>query len=357
MTGAGASCPRPESDVPETTMKAAFVGKATRDSKVRVRELPRPEAGPGQVLVECHYGSLNWADTMISRGVYPGQLAAEPYVALENIIPGAEVSGRIAALGEGVEGFETGQVVTAIAPALTGAFAEFMLTYPGFVTPLSIDAPTPEAAAFRGVGFTAYHLLFTAYQLKPDDVVLVHSISGGVGQAVTQLAVEVGATVLGTTGSAAKAAQAEAAGAKKVFIRGEEDFVAGVRDVTGGHGADLVIDPLGGEVLMQSMDALAVLGHIINIGNTGDAGWPGSAREFHDRLYRNCGSYRAFDVFRSAPPDSARWKAGIDYLTARFNDGRFRLPVAGIFPLAQCEEMFAALRSASFSGKLCLKIR
>ena len=338
-------------------MKAAYVERAAPDAKVEMREVSKPHAGPGQVLIECHYGSLNWADTMISRGVYPGQQAAEPYVALENIIPGAEASGRIAALGEGVDGFEIGQVVTAISPALTGAFAEFMVTWPDLVTPLSIDAPTAEAAAFRGVGFTAYHLLFTAYQLKPDDIVLVHSISGGVGQAVTQLAIEIGATVLGTTGSAAKAAQAEASGAKKVFIRGEADFVAGVRDVTDGYGVDLVIDPLGGEVLMQSMDALAVLGHIINIGNTGDAGWPGSAEEFHDRLYRNCGSYQGFDVFRSAPPGSEQWKAGIDYLVERFNDGRFSLPVAGVFPLDKCEEMFAAIRSASSSGKLCLKIR
>ena len=343
--------------ISEVAMKAAFVEKAASDAKVEMREVSKPHAGPGQVLIECHYGSLNWADTMISRGVYPGQQAAEPYVALENIIPGAEASGHIAALGEGVEGFEIGQVVTAISPALTGAFAEFMVTWPDLVTPLSIDAPTAEAAAFRGVGFTAYHLLFTAYQLKPDDIVLVHSISGGVGQAVSQLAIEIGATVLGTTGSAAKAAQAEASGAKKVFIRGEEDFVAGVRDVTDGYGVDLVIDPLGGDILMQSMDALAVLGHIINIGNTGDAGWPGSAKEFHDRLYRNCGSYQGFDVFRSAPPGSEQWKAGIDYLVERFDDGRFSLPVARVFPLDKCEEMFAAIRSASFSGKLCLKIR
>ena len=185
--------------------------------------------------------------TTVSHVSEPGQTqAAEPYVALENIIPGAEASGHIAALGEGVEGFEIGQVVIAISPALTGAFAEFMITYPDLVTPLSIDAPTPEAAAFRGVGFTAYHLLFTAYQLKPDDIVLVHSISGGVGQAVTQA-----------------------------------DFVASVRDVTDGYGVDLVIDPLGGDVLMQSMDALAVMGHIINIGNTGDAGWPGSSRSIN----------------------------------------------------------------------------
>ena len=341
----------------EVVMNAAFVEKAAPDAKVEMREVPIPVTGPGQVLIECHYGSLNWADTMITRGVYPGQLVSEPYVALENIIPGAEVSGRIAALGEGVEGFEIGQVVTAISPALTDAFAEFMVTYPAFVTTLSIDTPTPEAAAFRGVGFTAYHLLFTAYQLKPDHIVLVHSISGGVGQAVTQLAIETGATVLGTTSSAAKASQAEASGARKVFVRGEEDFVAGVREVTDGYGVDLVIDPLGGDVLMQSMDALAVLGHIINIGNTGDAGWPGSAREFHDRLYRNCGSYQPFDVFRSAPPDSEQWKTGNDYLAKRFHDGRFSLPVAGIFPLDKCEEMFAAIRSASFSGKLCLKIR
>ena len=341
----------------ETLMKAAFVKKADANSSVEVCEVPKPVAGPGEILIECHYGSLNWADTMITRGVYPGQLAEHPYVALENIIPGAEVSGKIAALGDGVEGFEVGQVVTAIAPQITGAFAEYMVTDPLLVTPLPMAAPTAEAAAFRGVGFTAYHILFSAFNLKPGHNVLVHSISGGVGMAVLQLANEIGATVFGTTSSAAKAAQAEASGAKKVFVRGEDDFVSGIREATDGHGADLVIDCLGGDVLYQSMDALAVLGHIVNIGNTGDAGWPGTAKAFHDRLYLNCGSYQAFDVFKTAPPYSERWAEGIKYLVERFADGRLNLPVAKVFQLSDCEEMFAAMRSGSVSGKLCLAIR
>ena len=338
------------------TMKAAFVAKAAEDTKVEVRELPKPSPGPGQVLIECHYGSLNWADTMITRGVYPGQLIEHAYVPTENIIPGAEVSGRISGLGEGVDGFEVGQVVTAIAPQITGAFAEFMVTDPMLTTPLPIPEPTAEAAAFRGVGFTAYHLLFSAFNLQPEHVVLVHSISGGVGLAVTQLAKDIGATVLGTTSSAAKAKEAEANGADKVFVRGEDDFVVGSREFTNGHGVDLVIDSLGGETLYQSMDALAVLGHIINIGNSGDGGWPGSAKEFHDRLYLNCGSYQAFDVFRTAPPHSERWKKGIEYLVERFVDGRLKLPVGGEFPLDQCEDMFTAMRTGSTTGKLCLKI-
>lgn len=341
----------------ETTMKAAFIAKAAEDAKVEVREVPRPTPEAGQVLIECHYGSLNWADTMIARGVYPGQLIEHAYVGMENIIPGAEVSGKIAALGEGVDGFEVGQVVTALAPQITGAFAEFLVTDPLLVTPLPIAEPTAEAAAFRGVGFTAYHILFSAFNLKPEHVVLVHSISGGVGLAVTQLATEIGATVLGTTSSASKAQQAESNGAAKVFVRGEDDFVAGVREFTDDHGADLVIDSLGGEALYQSMDALAVLGHIINIGNSGDAGWPGTAKEFHDRLYTNCGSYQAFDVFRTAPPYSKRWRKGIEYLVERFADGRLKLPVGGVYPLDQCEEMFTAMRTGSTTGKLCLAIR
>ena len=86
----------------EVVMNAVFVEKAAPDATVEMREVPIPDAGLGQVLIECHYGSLNWSDTMISRGVYPGQLAAEPYVALENIIPGADVSGRIS-VGIGME--------------------------------------------------------------------------------------------------------------------------------------------------------------------------------------------------------------------------------------------------------------
>lgn len=341
----------------ENTMKAAFIPAAADGANVEVRDLPKPVAEPGQILIECHYGSLNWADTMIARGVYPGQHGETAYVPMENIVPGAEVSGRVAALGEGVEGFEVGQVVTALAPQITGAFAEYMATDPLLVTSLPMAAPTAEAAAFRGVGFTAYHLLFSAYNLKPEDTVLVHSISGGVGLAVTQLAAEIGATVLGTTSSAAKAAQAEEAGAKKVFVRDEEDFVSGVRELTDGHGADLIIDSLGGDVLMQSIDALAVLGHVINIGNTGDGGWPWNAEEFHRRLYANCASYCAFDVFRSAPPYSERWKKGIEYLVERFADGRLNLPVAKVFQLDECQTMFSALRTGSIAGKVCIALR
>lgn len=343
--------------ITESTMKAAFVEKAAENAIVEMREVPKPIAQPGQVLIECHYGSLNWADTMISRGVYPGQLAEEPYVARENIIPGAEVSGIIAAVGEGVEGFDVGQVVTAVSPEITGAFAEFLVTDPLLVSVLPIAKPTAEAACFRGVGFTAYHLLFTAYKLKPEHVVLVHSISGGVGLAVTQLGKEVGAKVLGTTSSRAKAEMAMANGADKVFVRGEDDLVAGVRDFTAGYGVDLMIDSLGGDLLLESAGAMALHGHIINIGNTGDGGWPCSLKEFHDRLYPNCASYQAFDVWHSAPPDSERWNAGLEYLVERFIDGRFEVPVAKIYPLAECNDMFEFMRTGSVSGKLCLAIR
>ena len=339
------------------SMKAAFVERPSEDSEVEVREVPKPVAGPGEVLIECHYGSLNWADTMIIRGVYPGQLADPPYVARENVIPGAEVSGKIAALGEGVEGLEVGQVVTAVSPRITDAFAEYLVTDPRLVTVLPIATPTAEAACFRGVGFTAYHLLFSAYRLKAGDIVLVHSISGGVGLAVTQLAAEVGAIVIGTTSSAEKAALALECGAKHVFVRDEGDLVRKIREVTDGHGIDLMIDSLGGETLLNSIDAMALHGHIVNIGNTGDGGWPGSLKDFHDRLYPHCASYQAFDVWHSAPPDSPQWKAGVDYLVERFVDERFQVPVAETFTLRRCQDMMQAMRTGRVRGKLCLAIR
>lgn len=341
----------------EETMRAAFIQKASPNAKIEIQHLPKPTVGPDQVLIECHYGSLNWGDTEICHGVYPGQHTEVPYIPMENIVPGAEVSGRIAALGDGVKMLEVGQVVTAISPHITGAFAEYMLTTPNLVTPLPVKEPSAEAACFKGVGFTAYHLLFSAYELKSGNTVLVHSISGGVGLAVTQLASEIGATVLGTTSSAEKAALAMANGATKVFVRGENDLVDGIMEATNGHGIDLMIDSLGGETLLDSIKGMAILGHIINIGSTGRTGYPGSFEKFHDLLYLRCASYHAFDVFTSAPSDSARWKAGVDYLVERFADGRFKLPVAKVFPLDQCEEMCNTMRSGSVSGKLCLAIR
>ena len=239
---------------------------------------------------------------------------------------------------------------------LTGGYAEFLVTEAELVVPLPIDAPTADAACLIGVGVTAYHLLFSAYRIEPHDTILVHSISGGVGLALTQLASEIGATVLGTTSSAAKVEQALTCGARRVFIREQQDFVAGVREETDGRGVDLVIDSLGGQILLDSIDALAVHGRLINIGNTGGSGRPGSLKGLHDSLYPRCASYQAFDVFHSAPPNSAQWRTGIDYLVERFVDGRLRLPVAQVFPLEQCEAMFAAMRTGLVSGKLCLEI-
>ena len=338
-------------------MKAAFVANAASAAKIELRDVPKPAAGAEQILVECHYGSLNWGDTEVAHGAYPGQLADPPYVARENFICGTEVSGRIAALGPQVKDLEVGQVVAAMSPSITGAFAEFLVTEPQLVARLPIDDPTADAACLIGVGATAYHLLFSAFQLEPQHTVLVHSISGGVGLAVTQLAADIGATVLGTTSSSNKVDSPMAAGAKKVYVRGQQDFVTGVREITAGQGVDLVIDSLGGELLLESINALALHGRIINIGNTGGAGRPGMVQELHDRLYPRCASYQAFDVFHAAPPDTRRWREGLDYLVERFSDGRFALPVARVFAMDECEEMFAVMRSGSVSGKLCLAIR
>ena len=338
-------------------MRAVVVREAASNARIEAAEAGRPSVGDGQVLIECHYGALNWADTMIARGVYPGQIAEPPYVPRENIVLGAELSGRIVATGPGVDGFEPNQVVSALTPALTGAFADYVVTDAALVTGLPLAVPTAQAAAFRGVGLTAYHLLFSAFDLKPGHRVLVHSVSGGVGLAVTQLAIEVGATVLGTASSSLKAKIAHSHGASKVFVRGEEDFVEGVLEHTRGRGVDLVIDSLGGDVLLKSIDALAVLGRVINIGNTGDGGWPGSALELHRRLYSRCASYMAFDVFRAAPPNSKRWKQGIDYLVQRFADGRFAIPVAREFSFDECGEMIESMRSGTQTGKLCLALR
>ena len=334
-----------------------MVRAAGENASIEAAEVSRPAAGGGQVLIECHYGALNWADTMIARGVYPGQIAEPPYVPRENIILGAEFCGRVVSTGPEVEDFEPNQVVSALTPALTGAFADYVVTDAALVTALPLAVPTAQAAAFRGVGFTAYHLLFSAFDLKPEHTVLVHSVSGGVGLAVTQLAAEVGATVLGTASSAGKAGIAQSLGASKVFVRGKEDFAEGVLEHTGGRGADLVIDSLGGEVLMRSIDALSSLGQVINIGNTGDGGWPGSALDLHRRLYSRCASYMGFDVFRAAPPGSPRWNEGIDYLVQRFADGRFAIPVTRNFPLEECGDMIDAMRSGAQTGKLCLALR
>ncbi|MGA7147882.1 MAG: NADPH:quinone oxidoreductase family protein [Microbacterium sp.] len=219
-------------------------------------EVPVPAPGPGELLLRVGAVAANFPDVLLARGQY--QVRPElPF------IPGVECSGTIAALGDGVTGVAVGDRVVA---AKIGVLAEYAVVPASAVQKIP-DALTDVAASGLTIAYqTAWFALHRRAQLRADEWLLVHAAAGGVGAATVQLGAAAGARVIGVVGSAAKAEVARAAGAEHVIVRDVDDVVASVKEITGGHGADVVFDPVGGDAFQASTRCVAFEGRIVVIG-------------------------------------------------------------------------------------------
>ena len=243
---------------------------------------------------------------------------------------------------------------SALAMADCGGFAEYATVPQERAIKLPEVVSTAQGAAFPVTALTAYHLLFSAFSLRPEHSILIHAIGGALGSALTQLAKDVGARVLGTTYSPHKIPLAKEAGADLVIDRSQADFVQEATAATNGSGVDLIIDSLGGDTLWRSFDALASFGTLINLGEA--EGWPqGEVRKLRDVLHSRSAAFRCYDL-EAAEPGSARWRKGVDYILERLADGRLKVTIAKEFAFQDCVDMFHALESRQFLGKLLLKI-
>jgi NADPH:quinone reductase len=218
-------------------LRAVIIDAPGVKDNLRVGEAPQPIPGPGEALIDVAYCGCNFADTMIVSGTYPHPKGYP-------IIGGLEVSGRIAALGPGVTGAKVGDRVAAFVEE-AGGFADQCVARVERLIPIPGDMGLDVAAAFPIQGLTAWHLLHNVSVTKPDGVILLHAIGGGVGLFATQLAVRAGANVVGTVGTEGKAARALDFGAAKVVNRKDEDFVEAVMSFTQGRGVDKVLDSTG----------------------------------------------------------------------------------------------------------------
>ncbi|CAJ1511063.1 NADPH:quinone oxidoreductase family protein [[Mycobacterium] burgundiense] len=229
---------------------------------LRLRDVAELEPGPGEVRVRVLAAAANFADVLLCRGEY--QVRPDlPFT------PGSELCGEITALGDGVAGFTIGDRVIGVVNPQHGGFAEsaLMPVSTVFLAPPSLD---DAEAAVLTIGYqTAWFALHRRTQLLPDETLLVHAAAGGVGSAAVQLGKAAGATVIGVVGGADKAAYAAQLGADVVVDRREQDFVDVVKKATGGRGADVVFDPVGGDSYTKSTKCIAFEGRILVIGFAG----------------------------------------------------------------------------------------
>ena len=227
---------------------------------LKLEEVEDPEPGPGEVVVEVEAAALNFFDILLCRGEYQ-ERPETPFT------PGGEVSGTICAVGEGVDLKEGLRVIAT--PFPSGGYAEKVaVPAENGVFPIPDDM-TPEAAAAMHVAYQSAHFgLHRRANLKESETVLVHAGAGGIGSAAIQLARAAGARVFSTAGGSEKVKVCEKLGAEVAVDYKEENFVDAVKEATDGRGAEVIFDPVGGEVFDLSRRCVAFEGRIVIVGFT-----------------------------------------------------------------------------------------
>jgi len=307
--------------------------------KVVETEVPRP--GPGQVSVDVAYTGVNFADLKARGEGY--RVPSLPFV------PGLEVSGRVRAVGEGVEGLAVGQEVAALTAG--GAYAEVAVTEAVTVFPLPEGVDLRTAATLPTVLPTAYALVHSVGRLQPGETVLAQGAAGGIGTVVGQLARAAGAgAVYGVVSSAAKAEFAREYGYDEVFVG---EFEAPVRAATAGRGVDLALDPVGGDTFRAGLASLATYGRLVSFGNASSAApWQVGQPE----LYPGALSVSGFSILTLAQNDPAALRALTERAFATVVDGTVSLPVTAEFGLAEAAEAHRVMGARTTTGKLLLRV-
>ena len=323
-------------------MKAVVIHATGGPEQLTLADMPDPVPGRGEVLVDVAYAGCNWADTQVRMGIYPHPMTYP-------MVLGFEVAGTVSALGPGVTNVQVGDRVATF-PDKGGAYAEKCIAPALGLIKLPDGVSLDVAAAFPIQALTAYHMLYTIYGLRRGDSVLVNAIGGGVGLACTQLAVHAGARVIGTVGTPGKEKRALAYGAERVVLTRTEDFEKAVLDFSQGKGVDLAIDSYGATMLDRTFNVVKKLGHVISIGEA-------EGQPFKNIRERILPKSQTFTRLHLGHVDQAspEWQAGIDHVLSGILAGWLKVPIEGVFPLAEAAEMHRRLEGRHVAGKLLLK--
>ena len=237
-------------------MREIYFDGAGGPAVIKLREAPVPAPGPGKVLVEVAAAGINRPDCIQRAGLYPPPPG-------ESEVPGLEIAGKIAALGEGVEGLKTGDEICALVGS--GGYAEYCVADAALCLPRPKPLSLIEAAGVPETFFTVYDNVFNRGALKADESFLVHGGSSGIGSTAIQLAKHFGARVFTTAGSAEKVEFCVSLGADVAINYRELDFVAEVKTLTAKKGVDVILDMVGGPYLQKNVSALAPDGRLVQI--------------------------------------------------------------------------------------------
>ena len=297
--------------------------------------------GPGQIRLGQRAVGLNFIDVYHRTGLYPQPL---PF------IPGVEGAGVVEAVGEGVAGFAIGDRVAYAGPI--GAYAEARLIDAGRLVHLPDDIGFDQAAAMMLQGMTARMLLRSVYDVTPGDTILVHAAAGGVGLIMCQWASALGARVIGTVSTDAKAELARAHGCDHPIVTGKGDFVAETLRFTGGAKLPVVYDSVGRDTFLRSFGCLAPRGLMVSFGQSS-----GAVEPFAPGLLAQKGS-----LFLTRPTlftyiaEPAELAASAAELFAVVASGKVRIEIRQRFALADAAEAHRALEARRTTGSNILTV-
>lgn len=241
-------------------MKAIVCHELTGAAALRLDKVPEPRPGPGQVRLKIRACGVNFADSLITRGQYQKQ-PQPPFS------PGFEVSGDVLELGMGVDSINVGDRIIAITPY--GGYAEQVVVNTNRCVPMPATMSWEEGAAFPVVFGTSHIALWHRARLGVGEILVVHGASGGVGLTAVAIGKRLGAVVIATASSPEKLEVAREHGADYLINTSTEDVRTRIKELTGGRGADVVYDPVGGELFTASLRSIAFEGRILVIGFAG----------------------------------------------------------------------------------------
>ena len=323
-------------------MRAVVLTRAGGPEVMRWDQVPDPQPGPGEVLVDVVASAVNRADLLQRQGHYDPPPGTSPY-------PGLECSGRVAALGDGVEGWAVGDEVCALLTG--GGYAEKVAVPAGQLLPLPTGVDLVEAAGLPEVTCTVWSNVFMLAGLRPGETLLVHGGASGIGTMAIQLGRAMQARVAVTAGSPEKLARCHDLGAQILVNHREEDFVEQVRSATDDRGADVVLDLIGAKYLARNLEVLATSGRLVVIGLQG-----GTRAELDLGLLMRKRAAVLATVLRARPPEE---KAAVvasvrEHVWPLVGSGTVRPVVDRVLPMAEAAEAHRVLEAGENVGKVLL---
>jgi NADPH2:quinone reductase len=307
---------------------------------MRIEEVQTPEPGPGQIRIRHRAIGVNFIDVYFRTGLY-----APPTMPFT---PGNEGSGEVVSVGEGVREFKPGDRV-AYAATLGSYGAERVIDAKAVVgVPEGVDHDT--AAAMMLKGLTAQYLLRRTFPVQPGQTILFHAAAGGVGLIACQWAKHLGARVIGTVGSRDKEALARENGCDHVILYREEDFVARVKEITGGELCDVVYDGVGKATFPASLDCLKPFGMFVNFGS---ASGPIDAFNIGILAQKGCLYATRPTLFAHTAKREILLAMATDLFQV-VSSGRVKIPVHARLPLTQAAEAHRKLEARETTGATIL---